>query len=363
MTDVPSRLRRRLGVDLVRLAGEELSASDLRVLELAWSRARAAARSPGELLAQAAREGLFAASAADLRRLHVVDGVALAVLDPRFEAVDLSPVLPLGTARVLADTPQDNVLSATRGAEVSGDPTLGLALIAARRIRGGAGEVRLATSFRTTRMQRLASEHHVRHFRLFALATAGRRQPSDGFTTAALHEHLSWHLRFLRGLREAGFEVGSIEVRITDTEAVRALALEHGVDLAGTRAAQASEALRDAELPCDFADPAELSARWPACPANVRTRLEHVHARVTEPLREAYPEATFTYDASRLRQATYYHPLCFSIDVGGFSFGPMNLGDGGEVGWTGQLLSDRRQRFFTSGVGTELIAALLPFRG
>ena len=346
--------------DLVEHLGERLSASELKTLELDWTRVRAARRAPAELRAQADRDRLFAPSSADPRALHAIDAEAFAALPPSFDAIELGPVVPLGAAHALAGTPQDNVLSATRGAEVSGDPTIAMALIAASRIRAGEREVRLAASTRAVRMQKLEAAHHVRHFRLFALATAGRRRSSEGFSCDAMREHLAFHLAFLTRLRAAGFSVGPLAVRLTDTAAVRALARERGVDLSTMSTRAAHEALAGAELPTDLEHPEALCRAWPACPTTIRVRFENVHTNVSEPLRAAFPEVAITYDLSRLRQATYYAPLCFHVDVGGFSFGVATLADGGEVGWTGALLADRRQRLFTSGIGTELVATQLP---
>ena len=101
---------------------------------------------------------------------------------------------------------QNNVLSTIRNTEVVADPTASLALEAAVRRRRGRGAVRLCTLGRILRLQPIPDlPGYTPHFRLFALVSAGRAQPSHGFEREALSEHLAVYRRLLDGLGIDGY--------------------------------------------------------------------------------------------------------------------------------------------------------------
>src|SRR6185295_10032128 len=95
-----------------------LAPSDLNSLLLELFRARST--SPAEIIRHAT--ALTAPCAVDARILHEFDRAAFETA-AEFTALDLSPVDPLGVHRTLGGIDQNNVLSALRGVEVSGDPT------------------------------------------------------------------------------------------------------------------------------------------------------------------------------------------------------------------------------------------------
>src|SRR5262245_60111824 len=110
----------------------ELAPSDLQSLLLDVMHARAAAREPKDVVAQYAHDTFCALASVDQRTSNAIDGHLLAAAD-RFEAVELSPVAPLGVCSTIAPTDQNRVLSALRRTEVVSDPTNVLALECARR--------------------------------------------------------------------------------------------------------------------------------------------------------------------------------------------------------------------------------------
>jgi hypothetical protein len=177
--------------------------------------------------------------------------------------------------------------------------------------------------------------------------------------TDAMLEHLGFYLRFLRGAAARGFPIGTISVRLTDTELVRELARQAGVDLTETRLPKATAALADAGLPRDLPD-ARAAITATGCDQRIATRLQHAEDRIMAPLRARWPDVAVSFDLSRLRQATYYDPLCFHVDVDGFPWGNTAIADGGLTDWTARLLHNRKHRLFTSGIGAELIARYLP---
>src|SRR5688572_14931079 len=121
---------------LGRAAFERLAAglagSELQSLLLQVTRQRAARRSPREVLSQYRRDRFCAPAVMDLRTSLALDARLLEAARA-FEAIELSPVAPLGACSTVALTDQNRVLSALRATEVVSDPTNVLALECALR--------------------------------------------------------------------------------------------------------------------------------------------------------------------------------------------------------------------------------------
>lgn len=365
---IAASIARAQGVpDLVEiLAGLEGSALGSVLLDV--SRRRAARVTPREVSGAAALP-LFRASSADGRLFHRFDAAALAAA-PGFEARELAPVAPFGACAALSGIDQNNVLTASRRAEVLADPTLALALDAAARrkdpARRRAGPTRLCASARLVRMQSLAGApaELTPHFRLFALVTAGRDAGEHRFETEALAEHVLAWLRLAERLRQDGFRVGRAEVEIADVEAVSALCRAHGIDPSEVRAlaaahrlGAASEALarRGLALPSEVEDPrrdlGHLHARLPLAAA---LRLDRVRERVFPAVLAGFPGTKLRLDLSRLEGLGYYAGLALRIRLEGPA-GPLPVIDGGFTAWTQALLADRKERLLASAIGSEMV--------
>ena len=167
-----------------------------------------------------------AGSYVDQRTLLDLDRELLAAASD-FEALELSPLAPLGVCSRVAPTSQNRVVSTTRGSEVVSDPTNVLALECARRLRENPhATVRLATSHRCVRAQEVPRRAgFAAHFRMFCLVSAGRESKDQAFTVDALIEHLHVHLSALdrlAGMR--GYDFPQRRLRILATEARKPLA-------------------------------------------------------------------------------------------------------------------------------------------
>jgi hypothetical protein len=144
----------------------------------------------------------------DQRTVHRLDGLALEAAD-QFEALQLSPVAPLGSCSVVAPTSQDRTLSSVRGTEVVSDPTNVLALECVRRLpEQPASHVHLCTIHQVLRVHALPpNTGFSRHFRLFALA-GGRSRPRRGRLRGRRHHGSRANLRSnLRRRRDPGMHV------------------------------------------------------------------------------------------------------------------------------------------------------------
>jgi hypothetical protein len=195
------------------LAGSELQSVLLDVMQR-----RAGGRSPSDVLTQYQRDGYCSPASVDLRTSLAVDSHLLAAAE-EFEAIELSPVAPLGACSAVARTSQNRVLSALRMTEVVSDPTNVLALECALRIRARqATAVHLATSQRVLRAQPVPKlPGHSQHFRLFVLASGGREAKDHAFTVNTIVLHIRTLLRGLERLEQHGFSFGRRRVDIRAT--------------------------------------------------------------------------------------------------------------------------------------------------
>jgi hypothetical protein len=232
----------------------------------------------------------------------------LAALPAGFEVLTLAPLVPLGTHSAVGPVDPRKVVATVRGTEVAADPTNGLALEAAARRRAlmraaprSAEPVRLAVTQRVTRAQHDLGPVNFAHFQLLGAVTAGRDTGGRAFDRDSLTEHLRFAAA---GLRRLGARV-RVELTCLD------------------------------------------DALAPVC------------AAVADALAQAGPAGdggTEVADAPHRRSGRgYYTGLCFKVHAA-FGGPELEVGDGGFVTWTGQLLGSRKERLLISGYGIDRIA-------
>jgi hypothetical protein len=213
-----------------------IGGSELQSLLLEVMRRRAAARTPADVLAQYRRDRFVRPSVIDQRVLVELDMHLLAVADG-FDAIELSPVTPLGTSSTMGPTDQHKVLSALRGTEVVSDPTNVLALECAERLRVAPDTpVHFATSQRVIRAQALPNKPgFAAHFRIFCLASAGRESKDHAFAVDTLARHITTMLRALDRLEQHGYRFGERRVDILATAEKSAIGDRIANAVGGTR--------------------------------------------------------------------------------------------------------------------------------
>lgn len=297
-----ARIEREAGVPgLAAVLAERLSPTDLQSLMLEVYRRRAAGVRPAELLRRFAENRFVRPAASDPRALAAFDAKAFALLPRGYEAVELSPVAPLGAHSAIATVDQNKVVSTARNTEVVADATNVLALEAALRRRGsGAGEVKLASSHRLLRAQKFDAPGAFAHFRLLSLVAAGRDEGSRRFEIRALREQLDYFL-------ELAFAFTSLRVRIRVT------------DLSGGRMA------------------------------------EPVEREVFPPLAAEFPGADLGFDPDRKSGRGFYEVLCFKVQLLPESGAPVEVGDGGFNDWTAKLLGNAKERLLCGCIAGERV--------
>jgi len=258
---------------------------------------RAHGRAPRDLLRQYGSDRFVAPGQLDAIELARTELLALETASLDFEPVTLSPVVPFGLHSVLSTVPQNNVVTTTRLSEVTADPTNALALEACVR-RSGAETVRLAAVHRVVRAQRFDGPRSFAHFSLLGLVSAGRDRGNDQFETHELCQHIERLVRFVDSAVR-----GNVKVLVT-----------------------------------------AFSPAFASASDDVVTQLDFkgIDAGL-------FPD--------REHGRGYYQNIGFKlfVTVGGEDY---EVGDGGDVGWTQELMQSRKERLIISGVGVDRVAML-----
>ena len=360
MSKILARIDAQTGVPrLAEILAQRLSGADLQSLLLHVFRERAAGLRESDLVA-ASEKALLAPSRVNARLFNQFDQVALRVA-AAFEALDLSPAAPFGLNHVLGQINQNNVLTTIRNAEALGDPTPVLALECARRRKDpkarAAGVVRLCASARVVRLQPFDLPGYVRHFRLFALVTAGRDPGSHTFEIEHLREHIRFYLELCRALNQVGFSLTDPLVEISDTAVVQNLLSSAGPPVEATRMTIRAHKPGESErilaahgikLPEAVRDP---SKELPG--VDSRHRLARVKTDIFDILAPQFPEASFRFNLARLEGLAYYRGLCLRVSPLAPDGNRYPAADGGFTDWTARLLQDRKERLLATGIGVE----------
>lgn len=278
----------------------DLPASRLWSLLLDVIEQRAARRTPSTLTEQWRSDRFVQPASVDQRTLVALDGHLLAAADA-FEAIELSPLAPLGVCSVVGLASQNKVVSTTRGTEVLSDPTNVMALECARRLKETPDDVvRLAASHRCVRAQEVPKQPgFAAHFRIFCLATAGRERKDFAFVERAVVEHIMTMLAALNRLERHGYAFPNRTVKVFATS-------ERGH--VGDRIASALSGVEVARAP-----------------------LEHPY---------------------------YNGGLRFQIGARSVQGADVPLIDGGAFDWVGKLAANNRLAFVATGMGSQVAAAV-----
>jgi hypothetical protein len=276
-----------------------LPASEVWSLLLNAMRERAEHRTAGALAQQWENDRFVQLSYIDQRTLLDLDSHLLAAAH-EFEAVELSPLAPLGTSSSVALTTQNRVVSTVRGTEVVSDPTNVLALESARRLREDQTRiVRFCTSHRCVRAQEIPKvPGFAAHFRMFCMTTAGHERKDQAFVTDALTHHIHTHLLGLDRLERHGYRFPNRRVRLLSSE-----------------------------------ERAPLAQRIAAAIAGVPVSMERLEQR-------------------------YYDGLRFMISAHSSAGDDIPLIDGGAFDWLHTLAANRKLVFVASAIGSQLAAYL-----
>jgi hypothetical protein len=236
--------------------------------------------------------------------------LALQLLPEEFASMDLSPVCPLGTTSVLAPLSQKTTLTTIRNTEVCSDVTNVLALHAAvqrkellKNNENKFKRVKLCSSHRLLRAQLFANPLYSPHFQILSLCIAGRDQGDFKFELAVLSELIIY---FYKLINHYVFAVMAEKARI------KCIIFTHNQSLLDKLNALANQL----SVGDDFSVTAKINMEenW-----------------------------------------NYYGQIRFNIFLCDKSSNEdLFIADGGDTNWTQKLVSDKKERYMISGLGSEL---------
>jgi hypothetical protein len=309
----PERLKQEPQIKrLLQLLNERLSNSELQTLLMDVSRHRALKMTPSRVLSEYRESRFCSPSEIPQVIFNRFDMLAYSLLPGNWHSVDLSPVTPLGTCTSLSNLSQNRMVATIRHSEVVADSTSTLAIWAALMRKEcleedakSSATINCCASHRLLRAQHFDNEKFSAHFRVFALVSAGRDTGHFTFELDQLEKHLRFYLELSKMLKI----LEKAEVHVSD-----------------------------------------FSGKF-----NARL-IEEMFGR----LAGSFQEAEFVQVNDRMEARSYYAPLAFRIrftDPGG---GTWDIVDGGFTNWTQRLLNNRKERFLSSAIGSELLFRVFP---
>jgi hypothetical protein len=294
MSDAEQRLWARLPAGTAdAIAG--LSGSELQTLLMPLMRERAARVRPADLLRRWREDRFVRPATADPRQVARAEARLWSLLPDDVHAVQLSPVVPLGTCTAVTPTSQNRIVTTTRPVEVLSDPTNALAIEAAAR-RADHDEVHVAAAHQVLRAQHFGPGRSA-HFRLFSLVSTARDTGSGRTEARLLQRHAAYWQQVLAPIPGA-----QIRYTIFDSPVLR-------------------ERLPALDHPILTEDPARERGR-----------------------------GYYTGAALRI--------VAGDAEPGDAEPGDVELGDGGFTTWTARLRSDAKERCLISCISAERLASL-----
>lgn len=300
--------------NLIEILSEQLSSGELQSLLLSVFEKQAARHTPAQLLRNYQENRFVKPSALATLQLLNFDQLAFQIAS-EFEAIQLSPLSPLGTCSTLGTVHQNKVVSALRNTEVLADATNAMGLEAAMRRKKllkenpkSSQSVKLCASHRLVRGQALVDPSHTAHFQIFSMVSAGRDQGSFQFELQQLYEHLNFYLDLLQQVTQIDLHPKAVKAGVTILNP-----------------------LIDSDV---------------------------VQTKLFKPLSSAYSGVHFYINDARQRGRGYYQTFCFNIDATSKEGFEINLVDGGCTDWTQLLLQNKKERLIISGIGSELLLKL-----
>lgn len=305
---IVKKILERIGQpDLVRILGEELSGTELNSLLLEVFNLSASTITPSQLLnlyqlnrfVKPADLPVIELKRAELDLLEFFDRFA-------FEPIELSPVAPFGSCSVVATADQKKILTALRGTEVLADATNAIALHVSDLKQRKVYEERFDKNFRFATIQRHIRTQEIKgkgftpHFKIGCLVTAGYDTGSFTFEKESLYEHII----AMKDLYLTYYKVDDVSFRFLCRKG--------------------------------YSNPQDLASQ------------------VKEYIHQKDPEIQVTVIDEPSTGNEYYKGIQYKIDirVKGQTY---EIGDGGFVDWTQQLLQNRKERMLSTGIGFEFM--------
>ena len=278
----------------------QLSFSDLQSLLMIVLDEKRKAIKIKDILDQYKNDPFLIPSGIEQRIQNTLDSIIYSALPKEYASIELSPVSPLGCCSQVADISQNKIISTVRKNEVCADPTNILALEASLRRKATNNIIRLATSHRVIRTERIISKDSVSHFRVFSLCIAGKDEGNLSFEKEMLKELILIYLKIFKELYKHGYHYSKIRITVK----------------------------------CE--DQRVLDA----------FDISYFNKKIDN------PDTLIEFSIDEKENWSYYRSIRFQINI----FDTENeyfIVDGGFTDWTQKILNNKKERFLTSGMGSE----------
>ena len=292
--------------DLISILSEKLSGADLNSLLLEVFSRRAQQLTAPDLLKQYDRNRFVQPAETDFIKLMESSLLTLKHLSGHgFIPLQVSPLSPLGTSSVVATVDQNKVVSALRNCEVLSDATNALALYISSQKKAKThtatdAHLKYCTVQRHVRAQQFNIKGFSPHFTIGCLVSSGMDTGNYDFEKKAIAEHF----KALHDVLTTVFNTGTVRFRLQQRAGYH----------------------------------------------------DHFIPSVLEYLYHHYPDWEVTPDETPGAN-NYYKGLQFKAVIS-LQHRDFEIADGGLVDWTQQLLNNKKERFFISGFGLELLNKL-----
>ncbi len=303
-------------------------------------------------------------SSFDQRVFHDLETIIFSVLPDHFSCMELSPVNPFGLNSGLTKISQKNIMSTGRNTEVIADATVALALqIARQRKILPNEEIHLATNQRTLRLQQYEKgSGFTSHFKVFAMCSAGKNEGSEIFESRVLYDHLSTYLKFLQRLNNSGIKINDVAVAIADIRISEKIIAKNELNRKEIGRHTRERELRPinevkGKLLSYYDNLDELDKQVVAdygIENNIYTLRRYDDILLSQ-LRREFPHVHFVFEMGRTGGIGYYQDIVVKIEAINSQGQKFQIADGGFVDWTQKLLSNKKERLLTSGIGTEYV--------
>lgn len=297
---------------VLSLLAENLSGTELNSLLLEIFNRRTSRQSPAQLLKHYQSNRFVKPADLPVLEMKQAELDLLKIFQKfLFEPIELSPVAVLGSCSVVAPADQKKILSALRGTEVLADATNAIALHISDlkkqkrwSLKKNSEKLRYGTIQRHVRTQSITGKGFTPHFKIGCLVTSGLDVGNFGFEKEALTEHVL----AMKAIFREYYKVEDLSFRLI-------------------------------------------------CRGGYNDSIR-LASEIKRFIQQHYPETAIQIVETSEKEIGYYKGIQYKVDIkwGDKTF---EIGDGGFVDWTQQLLQNKKERFLITGFGFEFMHRII----
>ncbi|MBN2197596.1 hypothetical protein JW698_00110 [Candidatus Wolfebacteria bacterium] len=343
---------------------KKMPGEDLQALLIALYDKKSKDLEPKDILRQVRESRFLEPSKISFKELNSFDSNAIEMLGDDVEAIELSPVGPLGSTSVLSRISQKSIITTSRNNEVLSDASPLLAIeYEKRRKKGATKSVHLFTSHRVIRAQNFDKiKGFIPHFRAMFLLSGDKFLGRWELIESFLEKHIDYYLCIIKNaVTSKNFNVNKVEVSVSNLmileNLISGLKLDRNLIMKNTQNPDFN-LFKDnnIEIPININIQENIDNEI-LNKYGVKKAYEYLLRNcksLMDNLKIKYPDVDFVFDLARVAGIGYYDNLCFKISAQNKEGEWYPLADGGFTDWTQKLAYSKKEICLTSGLGSEL---------